>query len=188
VPLPRFDRLPSGTRATILAVAREHFARDGRDGASFNQIIAAAGISKTSAYHYFDGKDDLFAAVVADAAGRTRAALGPWAEAGTGAALWEQVAAGAGRLVAHLRDHPDDRAVLALAPRHTADGDPWIGDLIGNALRLGLIAPEPDPALVAMATVAVVDTVDDWALDRPGGLDDSAGQALTVLLRRLWGA
>jgi AcrR family transcriptional regulator len=182
VPLPRFDRLAPDARAAILAVARAHFARDGMDGASFNQIIAAAGISKTSAYHYFDGKGDLFAAVAADVAGRALAALGPWVDVDTGDALWEQVAAGTDRLAAHLREHPDDRAVLAAAPHH-GGADPWISALVGNGLRLGLIDPAPDVELVTTATAAVIGAVDAWTLRR----GDAPTDALIVLLRRLWG-
>lgn len=183
MPLPRFDRLAPDARAAILAVARAHFARDGMDGASFNQIIAAAGISKTSAYHYFDGKGDLFAAVAADVAERTLAALGPWTDVSTADALWAQVAAGTDRLAAHLREHPDDRAVLAAAP-NPGGGNPWIDDLVGNGVRLGLVDPAPDAELVTMATAAVIGAVDAWALRR----SEVPADALTVLLRRLWNA
>jgi TetR/AcrR family transcriptional regulator, regulator of autoinduction and epiphytic fitness len=184
MPLPRFERLAPDARAAILAVARTHFARDGKDAASFNRIIADSGISKTTAYHYFDGKDDLFAAVVADTAGRTLAALGDWADVAAADALMEQVADGARRLAAHLREHPDDRAVLAAAPAERRN--PWIERLVANGLRIGLIDPYPGAELTAAATAAVIGAVDDWALHRPGRLDESAAQVLTVLLKRLW--
>lgn len=183
MPLPRFERLAPSSRAAILAVARTHFARDGRD-ASFNQIIADAGISKTSAYHYFDGKDDLLAAVAADATRRTLSALGPWTEVTTEEALWDQVLQGTHRLVSHLRDHPDDRAVLALAsPPGTS---PWVEHLVDNGLRLGVIDPHPDVELITLATVAVIGAADTWALNRPDVRDDAIPSALGVLLRRLW--
>lgn len=184
MPLPRFDRLAPNVRAAILAVARTHFARDGKDAASFNKIIADGGISKTTAYHYFDGKDDLFAAVVADTVERTLAALGDWVDVTSADALLEQVADGAHRLAAHLRDHPDDRAVLAAAPLQCHH--PWIDQLVENGLRIGLIDPHPDPDLTAMATAAVISTVDTWALQRAGHLTDYPAQALILLLRRLW--
>ncbi|MFI6738872.1 TetR/AcrR family transcriptional regulator [Nonomuraea sp. NPDC050451] len=186
MPLPRFDRLPADARAAILAVARAHFARDGKDAASFNQIIAEAGISKTSAYHYFDGKDDLFGAVVADAAARTLTALGPWAEVGTAEELWRQLVAGTTRLAAHLREHPDDRAVLAGQPR--TGGDPWIRDLVANGTKIGLIAPDPSAELVAVATAGVFDALDTWALDHPDELDRPVADTLVLFLARLWNA
>ncbi len=184
MPLPRFDRLAPSARAAILAVARTHFARDGKDAASFNQIIADAGISKTSAYHYFDGKDDLFTAVASDAADRAMAALGPWTEVTDPQALWKQVATGANRLAAHLREHPDDRAVLA-AVAHPDQGNPWIDQLIRNGVRIGLIDSRPDLELITMATAAVISAIDTWTLNRPG---DFRTPALTILLARLWNA
>lgn len=186
MPLPRFNRLPAGTRAAILAVARTHFARDGQDAASFNRIIAEARISKTSAYHYFDGKDDLFGAVVDDAAARTLAALGPWTDVATEEELWDQLSAGTARLVAHLRGHPDDRAVLAGQPR--LGGDSWIQGLVANGVKIGLIAPDPSAELVAVATAGVFGALDAWALDHPGDLDRSVTDVLGVFLARLWGA
>ncbi|GLW09430.1 hypothetical protein Misp01_45590 [Microtetraspora sp. NBRC 13810] len=186
MPLPRFDRLPADARAAILAVARAHFARDGKDAASFNQIIAEAGISKTSAYHYFDGKDDLFAAVVADAGDRTLAALGPWADVATEGELWAQVTAGTTRLVAHLREHPDDRAVLAAQPYHDPAGRSWIHRLVANGLRIGLIDPHPDAEPLTVATIGLFDALDAWALDRQDEPIPSVAETLTVFLARLW--
>jgi AcrR family transcriptional regulator len=185
MPLPRFDRLDVATRAGILAVARAHFARDGRDGASFNRIIADAGISKTSAYHYFDGKDDLFRAVVADAEHRMADLLGPWQEVGAAGPLWSQIVAGSARLAAHLREHPDDRAVLT-AERPGAMPGPWITQLVGNGLRIGVIDPAFDLDLVTGATAAVISAVDGWALARPTLPDDVVADALRDLLTRLW--
>ncbi|GAA4937940.1 TetR/AcrR family transcriptional regulator [Actinoplanes utahensis] len=184
MPLPRFDRLPPATRAAILAVAREHFARDGRDGASFNRIIADAGISKTSAYHYFDGKDDLFAVVAADAGERVREVLGRWEPVTTPDELWERFTDGAGRLARHLREQPADRAVLAAARPRPGDEDPWISALVADGVRIGLIDPAPGLALITAATVAVVGVADARALERPA--DDVTG-ALRLLLERLWG-
>ncbi|MFI7057525.1 TetR/AcrR family transcriptional regulator [Streptosporangium canum] len=186
MPLPRFDRLPVGTRATILAVARAHFARDGKDAASFNQIIAEAGISKTSAYHYFDGKDDLFGAVVADAADRMFTALGPWIDVETEDQLWEQVTAGTTRLMAHLRDHPDDRAVLAGRPHPGGDGSSWIHRLVANGLHINLIDPYPNAELITVATIGVFDALDTWALDHPSEPGRSVTDTLTLFLTRLW--
>lgn len=185
MPLPRFDRLAPEARAAILAVAREHFARDGRDGASINRIIAAAGISKTSAYHYFDGKDDLFAAVAGDVAARTLAVLGPWPEAATAEQLWRQFAEGSGRLHAHLRDHACDRAILAAAKEPPAAEDPWIAAMVANGVRIGLIDPAPGAALLTAATAAVIGAADGWALDHPG---EDVTPVARLLLERLWNA
>ncbi|MGW4028363.1 TetR/AcrR family transcriptional regulator [Streptomyces sp. NPDC004838] len=184
--LPRFHRLPDDTKAAILAIARTHFARDGKDAASFNRIIAEAGISKTSAYHYFDGKDDLFAEVAADTAARTLAALGPWTEAATPDELWGQMRAGTVRLLEHLRTHPEDRAVLATRPPGAEDGDAWIAQAVANARGIGLIGPDPGPELITLATGALLGTLDGWALHHPDTPDATVADTLVLLLARLW--
>jgi TetR/AcrR family transcriptional regulator of autoinduction and epiphytic fitness len=76
--------------------------------------------------------------------------------------------------------------VLAAAPAERRN--PWIERLVANGLRIGLIDPYPDAELTASATAAVISAVDDWALHRPGRLDDPVAQVLTVLLKRLWNA
>ncbi|WP_433790181.1 TetR/AcrR family transcriptional regulator [Actinoplanes sp. CA-252034] len=213
MPLPRFDRLAPEARAAILAVARAHFARDGRDGASLNRIIADAGISKTSAYHYFDGKDDLFAAVAADTTARVVAALGPWTPVRTADELWKQLSAGSARLSGHLREHPDDRAVLAAGPPAPGPSAPgpsgpgpsapgpsapgpsapgpsapgqdggWIAAMVADGVRIGLIDAGPGVELITAATAAVIGVADARALERP---DEEI--PLRALLERLWSA
>jgi AcrR family transcriptional regulator len=171
MPLPRFDRLAPEVRAAILAVARSHFARDGRDGASFNRIIADAGISKTSAYHYFDGKDDLFAAVAADTAARVLAVLGPWQPVEAAEELWDRLATGTERLLEHLRGHPDDRAVLAAAAPGAGQEDPWIAAMVADGVRIGLIDAGPGLELITAATAAVIGVADARELRQPEAVE-----------------
>lgn len=47
-------------RAAITQVAAEVFARKGFQGASVDDIAAAAGVSKGTVYDYFDNKEELF--------------------------------------------------------------------------------------------------------------------------------
>jgi len=60
MPRPRFEKLTPEKREHILETAAKEFAANGYDGASFNQILAKAGISKGAAYYYFDNKADLY--------------------------------------------------------------------------------------------------------------------------------
>ena len=64
MPRPRFAKLDPAKKEAILTAALEAFASHGFDGASYNQIIEKAGISKGAMYYYFDDKEDLFATVV----------------------------------------------------------------------------------------------------------------------------
>lgn len=52
-------------RAAIVDAARKAFMREGYDGASMEAIAADAGVSIATLYRHAEGKDDLFAAVIA---------------------------------------------------------------------------------------------------------------------------
>ena len=89
MPRPRFLNLPPRARARLLRIATHHFAERGLDGASLNEILAEAGISKGAYYYYFDDKDDLLATVLDDAAERMLARLRlPAAETLTRETFW----------------------------------------------------------------------------------------------------
>lgn len=63
---PRSGRRPgdSGTRAAILAAAREQFADQGYDRTSVRSIAAQAGVDPALVSHFHSSKQALFAAVV----------------------------------------------------------------------------------------------------------------------------
>jgi TetR/AcrR family transcriptional regulator, transcriptional repressor of aconitase len=52
------------TRATLIAVGREHFLRYGLGGAIAEKIAEDAGYSRGALYCNFDGKEELFLAVI----------------------------------------------------------------------------------------------------------------------------
>ncbi|WP_246036285.1 TetR family transcriptional regulator [Sinomonas susongensis] len=56
---------PSDRRAAIITAATRRFAEDGYDGVSLRQIAREAGVDAALVHHYFDGKEELFAASVA---------------------------------------------------------------------------------------------------------------------------
>ena len=61
---PPKDLENGGKRTEVLEVASKFFLADGYDGASINAMARASGISKESIYRYFDGKAELFKAVI----------------------------------------------------------------------------------------------------------------------------
>ena len=69
MPRARFGKLPEEKRAKILMAARQAFAASGYQGASYNQIIEKAGVSKGAMYYYFDDKMDLFTTVMLEGVG-----------------------------------------------------------------------------------------------------------------------
>ena len=60
---PGSDASPD-RRSEILAAAARVFARQGFEGASMNDIIAEAGISKGGVYWYFKSKDEIIGTIV----------------------------------------------------------------------------------------------------------------------------
>lgn len=71
-------------RETILRHARRAFAAEGYTGARIEPIARDAGVSTATIYALFDGKEELFSAVIEDSAaefnhlmGRVRTASGP---------------------------------------------------------------------------------------------------------------
>jgi TetR/AcrR family transcriptional repressor of mexJK operon len=60
-------RLMARKRAAILDAARAAFLRDGYEGTTMEGIAAGAGVSIMTLYRHAEGKDTLFAAVIASA-------------------------------------------------------------------------------------------------------------------------
>lgn len=110
--MPRFARLPPPEQRRILDAATQVFAEDGVDHASYNRVIAATGISKSSAYNYFDGREDLLHAVLDDVAARLSAVLGHWPKAADPKDFWFQIRSLGANLETHIAGHPNDLALI----------------------------------------------------------------------------
>ncbi|WP_072753227.1 TetR/AcrR family transcriptional regulator [Rhodococcus maanshanensis] len=190
MPLPRFTRLPAEERRQILEVAQHAFATDGTEHASYNQIIAAAGISKSSAYNYFDGRDDLLHTVLDDIAVRLAAALGPWRRIDDHDEFWAAIHAAGTALGAHLAEHPDDLALIdpAFLLREQGTFAGWVADVVDNGVANGIVTADCDRDLLVAATAAVIRAGDAWAADqlRAGRSPDQ--EQPWSLVRNLWGA
>ncbi|MEU3203862.1 TetR/AcrR family transcriptional regulator [Streptomyces cyaneofuscatus] len=185
MPLPRFHRLTDDRQRHILDMARGHFARHGPDAASYNKIIESAGVSKTAAYQYFDGKDDLLATVLDGVRDRLLAALGPWEPAESGAEFRARLEGGSRALLAHLHEHPDDLALADLAIGRTGEAQ-WLGwfeAAVDNGQALGLIRTDLDRSLLVAATAAVMRAADTWTLAR---LRSSGGQDTAQIAGQVW--
>lgn len=192
MPLPRFHRLSADRQRHLLDVARGHFAEHGPDAASYNRIIESAGVSKTAAYQYFDGKGDLLSTVLDEVRDRLLAALGPWEPAASGPAFRARLDEGSRALLAHLHEHPDDLALADLAIGRTGEEHwrGWFGAVVDNGQALALIRTDVDRSLLVAATAAVMRAADAWTLARlRSGDGQGAAQGadqVWVLLAGLW--
>lgn len=190
MPLPRFSRLPADEQARIIDAARAVFAADGVDRATYADVIAGIGVSKSSAYNYFDGREDLLDAVLDETARRLRAALGEWEHVPDADTFWAAIADGTARLERHAVDHPDDLALIdpAFLLRMQGGFIGWVGDIVDNGVEIGLITVDCDRDLLLRATAAVLRAGDAWWAEhmRAGTMPDHA-QPWT-LIRNLWRA
>jgi AcrR family transcriptional regulator len=121
------------SRERILGSAAGVFAAYGFRHATFEEIAARAGVSRTLLYRYFDGKVDLLRAV------RDRA-LGAWAESVAAAAGGSDTARGAleaaiGETLRFARARPDFRAFLSGDTRLALHGEDAGGGLSRQVWR-----------------------------------------------------
>ena len=201
-PMTRFQNVSPEKRAAILDAAASEIARHGLAGASINRVIAAAGMSKSSFYHYFEGKDDLYGAVTQRALDELLAAMAPAALPATAAdywAMWESM------YRAFLRRQLTDPVLAALswsAIQARADGTAhpalevlagqmrrWLSALIAQGQALGAVRTDLPQDLLMDATFGMLEGGDRWFAanwDEMSG-DSVAGAAARIvrLLRDL---
>ncbi len=91
MPRPRFAKLDPAKKEAIFGAALEAFASNGFDGASYNQIIENAGISKGAMYYYFDDKEDLYATLVRHELEEILQHFHELPEVGSAAEFWEML-------------------------------------------------------------------------------------------------
>lgn len=171
MPLPRFHNLPVDKQRAILDAAAAEFARHGFESASFNRIIAAAGISKGAMYYYFADKADAYGAVLDDVLDRVVEAVrdlpGP-ADAG---GYWAALAGGMGCLT---RAFFSDPQLAALARSlYQSSGGPvyqrlleritaWVDRLLVLGQRLGAVRDDVPRELLVAAVTGMLVSMDRW--------------------------
>ena len=167
MPLPRFQRLPEEKRRHLLDVAARAFAARGFEAASLNEILAEAGLGKSSYYYYFADKADLYVACFLDSLERLVGAVPPLDVEGlTARRFWSSLEAyfakllvvGAGQPVqmALVRELPSIQGLLA--PRFeeakTSFEAPALA-IIGKGQSLGCVRTDlPAARLFAVGIAA----------------------------------
>lgn len=190
MPLPRFTRLPVDEQKRIIAAARAVFAAEGVERATYSDVINATGVSKSSAYNYFDGRDDLLGVVLDDVADRLRTVLGPWERVSDAEAFWKVLAGATSRLEQHAFEHPEDLALIdpAFLLRMQGGFVGWVADAIDNGVDIGLITVACDRGLLAHATAAVLRAGDAWWAEQMRAGERPDYEQQWTLIRNLWGA
>lgn len=162
------QRIKDERREALLVAAASVFARRGLAATKISDIAQAAGLSHGLVYHYFDGKEAVYVAVVRGVLAQARATMDA-AEATPGTPLDRLTA-----FVALVRDrtlrHPENvLLVLQVLSHETACAkareafDDWgregfgrICALLVAAQESGEIDPSGDPSTLATALLALL--------------------------------
>lgn len=165
-------------RRQLLHLAAREFVGAGYERASLNRIIRACGMSKSSFYHYVDGKQALFDLVVVEATTAMADVLtvpDPAELAADGVDFWTSVAELSEGLVVsglgepwfrdfgrlfHLPDVPSGGPLH----RATAGIHTWLRRVLEVGRTRSAIRCDLPIALQGSLVIAVLTTMDDWSL------------------------
>ncbi|NWJ69247.1 TetR/AcrR family transcriptional regulator [Pseudonocardia sp. ICBG1122] len=166
-------RRPSGGRDALLETAVGEFIDRGYDATSMEDLSRAAGITKSSFYHHFAGKEALRAALERAVEGLFGVLDLPEARTGSPAdRLRVIVAAQVGVLMAEL-----PYVTLLLRVRGNTETERWalerrrafdaaVRALVRDAVDAGEVRSDVDPALAARLLSGTINSIVEWY--RPG--------------------
>ena len=178
MPLPRFLHLDAPRRQTILAAAAAELGDRGFADASYNRIIARAGISKGAMYYYFADKDDLYRTVLDAAAAMLLGQLVS-IEAPDAASFWPACEAMYARCLRFFMDDPQSAALcLSVArARERQEAHPalakmsaqmltWMQALVRHGQSVGAVRTDVPAELMVLMGIALVEAGDRWLVLR----------------------
>jgi AcrR family transcriptional regulator len=199
MPRPRFLKLPEAKRNAIIEAAKAEFAASGFEGASYNRIIAAAGLSKGAMYYYFDDKLDLYVTVLEDVNERMNEAMGfdeSWQPDG---AFWDVMRDMSIRAWSFAIEHPELAALmkgLSQLP-HSWRKEGRVGDLFSSWRRLmvtllragqaqGQVRDDRPLELLVEVAFALDEAIDMWLIDHTGELADDPVEEVVDMALDFW--
>ncbi|MEN3263141.1 TetR/AcrR family transcriptional regulator [Pseudonocardia sp.] len=170
----RRARRPSGGAGSLLEVAVGEFITRGYDATSMEDLSRAAGITKSSFYHHFAGKEALLRAALERALSRLFAILDePGATSGTPVERLRHIVRG--QVAVLTEDLP--YVTLLLRVRGNTETERWaleqrrafdarVAAIVREAVEQGQVRGDVDPALAARLLSGLVNSVVEWF--RPG--------------------
>jgi AcrR family transcriptional regulator len=194
--------MTSDRRHALAAATVAEFERAGYEGASLNRIIRAAGMSKSSFYHFVGSKDELFDTVVrmlvADVAAQWTVpapntfAGGFWGR--VDALLAEFAALSESPALQHLGRIfylPGGTAPSGARAELLTNVRAWVEDVLRVGRSSGAVLEDLPLDLQADVVFAVLRAIDEWALGGEGMTGQRAAVAASapgLVLRRLLAA
>jgi len=203
MPRPRFNKLSLQKRERILEASAKEFAANGYDGASLNQILDAAGISKGAAYYYFDDKADLYATTVLHYSQELMANALPDPAQFTAVNFWDALTDVYRYQFTSYAERPWVFGVVKAGGSLTSDmltqgplAELWdqaqflLAKLFQRGHELGVIRTDLPDELLLQLVVAVDEVHDRWLFDHwsalsPADLEQSAVRIVDTLRRLL---
>ena len=170
----RRARRPSGGAGSLLAVAVGEFITRGYDATSMEDLSRAAGITKSSFYHHFAGKEALLRAALERALSRLFAILDePGATSGAPVERLRHIVRS--QVAVLTEDLP--YVTLLLRVRGNTETERWaleqrrafdarVAAIVREAVEQGQVRGDVDPALAARLLSGLVNSVVEWF--RPG--------------------
>ena len=189
MPRPRFEKLSAPRQEAILHAAADEFAAHGFDGASYNHIIEAAGISKGAAYYYFDDKEDLYLTVMGHVIEDFMHAVPlPAPESiHTPRQFWAGVEAFTAEILRYAQEHPTVLGLLRSLPRASsaslrsaamermgAFGRSFMEQLLLTGQAVGAVRTDIPFELLLRFLLAVDEVQDRWMAEQSVPPDDAA--------------
>lgn len=161
----------------LLLVAARHFAAAGYTGTSLNTVISEADWGKSSFYHYFSDKRRLHDHVVRTLAARlTQKIQVPDVKTLSATRFWPAMTELAERLHQAGQRRPETRFLGEMfhRPADRDDGalqdvrdqvDQWLRQALKRGRELGVIRNDLPYELLTELTLAVLRSLDRWAID-----------------------
>lgn len=180
--------------------AAVEFAQKGFEGASFNQIIEAAEISKGAAYYYFDDKSDLYSTVVEHALSRLAEFFGDFRidklnEDNFWGALEDYSRKSLRRAQEHpkltqllrtvfnyVRAHPDAAGgqVVDVATRN------WTLSFLRHGRELGVVRGDLPEDLLLELIIGIGSATDGWVLEHVDRMSEEEIDRYSALLTDMY--
>lgn len=177
MPRPRFEKLPIEKQQRILEAAALEFAAHGFEGASLNQILEHAQVSKGAAYYYFDDKLDLFVTVVQHYWKQTRDSFDFVPDELTRETFWPSVRGFYRRQFAEFGERPWTlgvaKAVRTVPPQFYEEGRlasvtqevwGWMAEVLARGREVGAVRDDLPDELLLTLFAAIDDALDEWVL------------------------
>jgi AcrR family transcriptional regulator len=198
MPLPRFERLEEPKRLQLLEIAARAFADKGFSEASLNEILAAAGLGKSSYYYYFDSKEDLYVTCLLHYLGRMKGHFVPLVDVKlNGSNFWGELQKYFLKLIVLTETHSLEmtlfrsaislRSVLAPHFRSAAAAmmAPWI-DVIRTGQKLGCVRKDLEPELLVRIAISADSALDEVYFDEGGPFTGPRLRAHALLVFDNW--